>query len=104
MKININEKAMNYIKERNIENIVVDIDMDSKAACCGAGTVDFRVFPNAKDRVKNYKKELIDNIEIYYSPNLEFYFKDESPLDISSFGISKFQKLYVTNEINFMKD
>lgn len=104
MIVEIDEKAKKYIKNKNINNIVLDIDMDSKAACCGAGSIDFVVFTNAKDKVKNYKLIKEDKLDIYYSPNLEFYFKENDKLYISSFGISKFQKLYITNEINILSN
>lgn len=102
MKVSFSKKAQDFIKEKNIENIVVDIDLDSKAACCGLGSVDFKILENSKDKVKNYKKADSDFIDVYFSPSLNFYFEDDSIMDIGCLGLLNFKKLYVTNEINVL--
>lgn len=102
MKVNFSKKAEEFIKEKNIENLVVDIDLDSKAACCGMGSVDFKISKNAKDKVQNYKKADSDLIDVFFSPSLNFYFDEDSVLDIGCAGLYKFKKLYVANEINIL--
>ncbi|MGO3017833.1 MAG: iron-sulfur cluster biosynthesis family protein [Anaerococcus sp.] len=102
MKINFSKKSKDFIKQKHIDNLVIDIDLDSKSACCGMGSVDFNINYNSKDKVKNFKKADSDLIEVYYSPSLNFYFDKDSILDIGCIGISKFKKLYVANEINIL--
>ncbi|MDD7305894.1 MAG: CC/Se motif family (seleno)protein [Peptoniphilaceae bacterium] len=102
MKVSFSNKAKEFIKEKNIDNLVVDLDLNSKANCCGMGSVDFKVTENAKDKVKNYKKADSDLIDVYFSPSLNFYFDDNSILDIGCVGLLKFKKLYVANEINIL--
>lgn len=104
MKINFSKKAMAYVNDKKISNIVIDIDLDSKASCCGLGAVDFVIMSNAKDKFKNYKKADSVLTEVYYSPSLEFYFNDESIMDIGCVGFFNFKKLYVANEINILAD
>lgn len=104
MKVSFSKKAQEFIKEKNIKDLVVDIDLDSKAACCGLGSVDFAILENAKDKVKNYHKADSDFVDVYYSPSLNFYFDNESILDIGCAGILKFKKLYVANEVNILSN
>lgn len=102
MKVSFSKKAKEFIKEKNINNLVVDIDLDTKGACCGIGSVDFAIIENAKDKVINYKKADSDLIDVYYSPSLNFYFDGDSILDIGCAGFLKFKKLYVSNEVNVL--
>lgn len=104
MKIEFSKQAKDYINEKNIDNIVVDIDLDSKAACCGFGSVDFKIIENAQDKVRNFKHGQSDFIDVSYSPSLEFYFDNNSIMDIGCAGFFKFKKLYVKNEINVLAD
>lgn len=102
MKVSFSKKAKEFIKEKNIDNLVVDLDLDTKGACCGFGSVDFKIMENSKDKVTNYKKAESDLIDVYYSPSLNFYFDSDSILDIACAGLLKFKKLYVANEINVL--
>lgn len=104
MKINFSKKSKDFIKEKSIDNIVIDIDIDSKSACCGMGSVDFDIKYNSKDKVKNFKKADSDLLDVYYSPALNFYFNEDSIIDIGCVGFSRFKKLYVANEINILAD
>ncbi|NVF10703.1 hypothetical protein HV819_01555 [Anaerococcus sp. AGMB00486] len=103
MKIKFDEKSKKYIKKNKIKNIVIQVDRNSKQACCGLGSIDFEVFINSKHKVKNFKHINKNDLEIYYEPSLEFYFKDDDEILIKIIGFLNFKKLYVANEINVLK-
>lgn len=103
MKIKLDKKAKNYIKKNKINDIVIQIDQDSKQACCGLGSIDFKIYLNSKDEVKNFKNVNLKDLEVYYEPSLEFYFKDDDEVLIKLIGFLNFKKLYIANEINILK-
>lgn len=102
MKFKIEEKAKEYIDDKNIKSLLIKIDQDSKEACCGLGSVDFTISENI-DKVKGFKKIKDEKIDIYYEPNMEFYFRDDDEVIIGLFKFFKFRKLLIKNEINILK-
>lgn len=103
MKIIFDDKAKKFIKEKNIKDIVIQIDKDSKNACCGLGSIDFEIYTNSKDKVKNFKKFKNEYLDIYYEPNIEFYFEDDDEMIIKLIRFLAYKKLYVANEVNVLK-
>lgn len=103
MRIEFDKKAKKYIKDKDIKDIIIQLDNDSKSACCGLGSVDFKIYINSKDKIKNLKKIDFGNIEIYYEPAIDFYFSSNQKMLIKTIGILNFKNLYVANEINVLK-
>lgn len=100
MKFIIKDKAKEYAKKKNIKEIYINPDLDSKEACCSIGTVDFDVSTKLIGNKEVYKKFTSDDIDIYVNPNFFSFVKDDLEIEISAFGIGNFKKLYIVNEIN----
>lgn len=103
MKFKFDKKAKQFIKNKKIDNIVIQTDNDTKSACCGLGAIDFNVYTNCKEKIKNFKKVKLDNVEIYYEPAMDFYFEENEEILIALIGIFSFKKLAIANEVNILK-
>lgn len=104
MNFSFTDVAKNYIKKQNIEDLYISIDINSKAACCGVGTVDLLVTRDKKGSYDHFHQASLGELTIHYDPNLAYYFNDESSINIAAFGIGRFKTLFVTNEINVFSD
>lgn len=100
MKFIISEKAKDYTLKKNIKEIFINPDLDSKETCCTIGTVDFDVSTKLLGNKETYKKYTNSGIDIYVNPNFFSFVKDDMEIEISAFGIGSFKKLYIVNEIN----
>lgn len=103
MKFKIEDKAKKYIDDENIKNLLVKIDSESRDACCGLGNIDFLIDKNISKKPKGFKSYSKEKIEIFYDPNLEFYFKEDDEVIIGTFKFLKFRKLLIKNEIDVLK-
>jgi hypothetical protein len=102
MKFTFTDKAKKYIEDKKIDKIMITTNTSSRNSCCGVGTVDFDIHRDFDKEPEKFKKEVNENLEIFYSPALSYYFKDDDLVNISSLGLGKFKKLYVTNEVNVL--
>lgn len=100
MKFILNDKAKDYAKKKNIKEIYINPDLDSKETCCTIGTVDFDVSTKLVGNKEAYKKYTDSDVDIYVNPNFFSFVKDDMEIEISAFGIGSFKKLYIVNEIN----
>lgn len=102
MNFILSDKALAFLKKKNISEIFVNPDVDVKASCCSVGTFDFDISTKDNEDTKRYKKIEVSNISIFYNPTIELYLKDLEDTDIviSAIGLGNFKKLYVENEIN----
>lgn len=100
MKFIITEKAKTYITKKNIKEIYINPDLDSKEACCGIATVDFDVSTKLVGNKETYRKFSDKDIDIYVNPNFFSFVKDDMEIEISAFGIGSFKKLDIETEIN----
>lgn len=101
MKFIISDKAKDFADKKNIKEIFINPDLDSKEACCTVGTVDFDVSTKLIGNKEYYKKYSDKNIDIYVNPNFFSFIKDKDmEIEISAFGFGTFKKLYIKNEIN----
>ncbi|MCI7238046.1 MAG: hypothetical protein SOU08_06630 [Anaerococcus sp.] len=101
MNFLIDDKAKTFLDKKNIREIYVNPDLDTKGACCGPGVCDF-VVTTKEDNKDNYKKERSKDIDIFYHPNLTMFFEDSEEILISAFGLGPIKKLYVANEKNLL--
>ena len=67
------EKALDFLKKKNIEKIFINPDVDAKASCCSLAVFDLDI--STKD-------------------------SEDTEIIISAIGLGSFKKLYVENEIN----
>lgn len=102
MNFILKDKALNYLKKKNIDKIFVNPDVDVKASCCSVGTYDFDISTKENEDTSRYKKVEVSGISIFYNPTIELYLKgkEDTEIIISAVGIGNFKKLYVENEIN----
>lgn len=102
MNFILKDKALNYLKKKNIDKIFVNPDVDVKASCCSVGTYDFDISTKENEDTSRYKKVEVSDISIFYNPTIELYLKEreDTEIIISAVGIGNFKKLYVENEIN----
>lgn len=100
MKFTFTDKAKKYIEDKKIDKIMITTNTNSRNSCCGVGTVDFDIHLDFEKKSEKLKKESVENVEIFYAPALSYYFKDEDIINISTLGLGKFKKLYITNEVN----
>lgn len=101
MNFILKDRALTYLKKKNINKIFINPDVDVKASCCSVATYDFNI-STKDDDISRYKTEEVSSISIYYNPTIELYFKrkEDQEIIISAMGIGNFKKLYVANEIN----
>lgn len=101
MNFILKDRALAYLKKKNINKIFINPDVDVKASCCSVATYDFNI-STKDDDTSRYKMEEISGISIYYNPTIELYFngKEDQEIIISAMGLGNFKKLYVINEIN----
>lgn len=101
MKFRITDKAKAFADKKNIREIFINPDLDSKESCCTVGTVDFDVSTKVLGNKDHYRKYANKDIDIYVNPNFfSFVNDDEMEIEISAFGFGSFKKLYIKNEIN----
>ena len=102
MNFILNDKALAFLKKKNINKIFVNPDVDVKASCCSVSTFDFDISTRDNEDTKRYKKVEVSNISIFYNPTIDLFFKGREDIDIiiSAIGLGNFKKLYVENEIN----
>lgn len=100
MKFIITNKAKDFLAKKNIKEIFINPDLDSKEACCTIGTVDFDVSTKLLGNKDHYRKFSDKDIEIFVNPNFFSFVSDDMEIEISAFGFGTFKKLYITNEIN----
>lgn len=102
MNFILKDKALSYLKNKNIDKIFVNPDVDVKACCCGVGSFDFDISIKDDEDISRYKKEEVSDISIFYNPTLELYLEGREDMEIiiSAMGLGKFKKLYVENELN----
>lgn len=102
MKFTLNKKALEFAKKKNINFLFIDPDLNAKENCCTIGTVEFSISHKDNGDRERYLKygEEVDNIEIYYNPNIDFFIDEDEEIEISVFGIGNFKKFYIVNEIN----
>lgn len=100
MKFILSKKAKDYFIKKNIREIFINPDLDSKETCCTIGTVDFDVSTKLFGNKESYRKFSDSGIDIYVNPNFFSFVKDHTEIEISAFGIGSFKKLYIVNEIN----
>ena len=102
MNFILSDKALAFLKKKNISKIFVNPDVDVKASCCSVGTFDFDISTKDNEATKRYKKVEVSNISIFYNPTIDLYLRDLKDKDIiiSAIGLGNFKKLYVENEIN----
>ena len=102
MNFILSDKALDFLKKKNINKIFVNPDVDVKACCCGVGSFDFDISIREDEDTSRYKKIDFSGISIFYNPTIELYLKGREDMEIiiSSIGLGKFKKLYVENEIN----
>lgn len=100
MKFIITDKAKEFADKKNIKEIFINPDLDSKESCCTVGTVDFDVSTKLVGNKEHYKKFSDKDIEIFVNPNFFSFVDDDIEIEISAFGFGTFKKLYITNEIN----
>lgn len=102
MNFILKDKALNYLKKKNIDKIFINPDVDVKASCCSVGTYDFDISTKENEDPSRYKKVVVSGISIFYNPTIELYLKgrEDTEIIISAVGIGNFKKLYVENEIN----
>lgn len=102
MNFILSDKALAFLKKKNINKIFVNPDVDVKASCCSVGTFDFDISTRDNEDTKRYKKVEVSNISIFYNPTIDLFFKGHEDTDIviSAIGLGNFKKLYVENEIN----
>ncbi|MGF0095166.1 hypothetical protein ACQRC6_01890 [Peptoniphilus sp. SGI.035] len=101
MNFILKNRALAYLKKKNINKIFINPDVNVKASCCSVATYDFDI-STKDDDTSRYKMEEVSGISIYYNPTIKLYFKgkEDQEIIISAMGIGNFKKLYVTNEIN----
>lgn len=100
MKFILSKKAKDYVIKKNIREIFINPDLDSKETCCTIGTVDFDVSTKLLGNKEVYRKFTDSGIDIFVNPNFFSFVKDDMEIEISAFGIGSFKKLYIVNEIN----
>lgn len=102
MNFILSDKALAFLKKKNINKIFVNPDVDVKASCCSVGTFDFDISTRDNEDTKRYKKVEVSNISIFYNPTIDLYLKglEDTDIIISAIGLGNFKKLYVENEIN----
>lgn len=100
MKFIITKTAKDFADKKNITEIFINPDLDSKETCCTIGTVDFDVSTKLIGNKEAYKKFTDSGIDIYVNPNFFSFVNDDIEIEISAFGIGSFKKLYIKTEIN----
>ncbi|MDU5806649.1 MAG: hypothetical protein E6Z55_04160 [Peptoniphilus harei] len=102
MNFILKDKALDFLKKKNINRIFINPDIDYKACCCSVGSFDFDVSTRDNEDTSRYKKIDVSGISIFYNPTIDLYLKDREDTDIiiSAMGFGNFKKLYVENEIN----
>ena len=100
MKFTLTKKAQDFALKKNIKDLFINPDLDSKEACCTIGTVDFDVSTKLVGKKEAYKKYSDKDIDIYVNPNFFFFVKDDMEIEISVFGLGAFKKFYLKTEIN----
>lgn len=100
MKFIITKTAKDFADKKNIREIYINPDIDSKETCCTIGTVDFDVSTKLIGNKEAYKKFSDQDIDIFVNPNFFSFVKDDMEIEISAFGIGLFKKLYIKTEIN----
>lgn len=102
MNFILSDKALAFLKKKNISKIFVNPDVDVKASCCSVGSFDFDISTKDNEDTKRYKKVEVSNISIFYNPTIDLYLKglEDTDIIISAIGLGNFKKLYVENEIN----
>ena len=102
MNFILSDKALAFLKKKNISKIFVNPDVDAKASCCSVGTFDFDISTKDNEDTKRYKKVEVSKISIFYNPTIDLFFKgqDDKEIIISAIGLGSFKKLYVENEFN----
>lgn len=102
MNFILNDKAISYLKKKNINKLFVNPDVDVKACCCGIGTFDFDISTKENEDKSRYKEVEVSGISVFYNPTIELYFegREDTEIIISAVGIGNFKKLFVENEIN----
>ena len=100
MKFIITDKAKDFAAKKDIKEIFINPDLDSKETCCTIGTVDFDVSTKLVGNKEHYQKFSDKDIDIYVNPNLFSFVSETMEIEISAFGFGSFKKLYIKNEIN----
>lgn len=102
MNFIIKDKALDFLKKKNINKIFVNPNIDYKACCCSVGSFDFDISTDDNEDTKRYKKVEVSKISIFYNPTIDLYLNGREDMDIiiSALGLGSFKKLYVENEIN----
>lgn len=96
------DKALDFLKKKNIEKIFVNPDVDVKASCCSLAVFDLDISAKDSEDTGRYKGVRVSGISIFYNPTLDLFFKEreDTEIIISAIGLGSFKKLYVENEIN----
>ena len=96
------DKALDFLKKKNIEKIFVNPDVDAKASCCSLAVFDLDISTKDSEDTGRYKEVRVSGISIFYNPTLDLFFKgrEDTEIIISAIGKKKKKKLYVENEIN----
>lgn len=96
------DKALDFLKKKNIEKIFVNPDVDAKASCCSLAVFDLDISTKDSEDTSRYKEVRVSDISIFYNPTLNLFFKgrEDAEIIISAIGLGSFKKLYVENEIN----
>lgn len=102
MNFIIKDKALDFLKKKNIDKIFINPDIDYKACCCSVGTFDFDISTKKDEDTTRYKEVDFSGISVFYNPTIELYLEGREDMDIviSAMGLGNFKKLYVENEIN----
>lgn len=104
MIFKFSESAQNYLKQKNAKDLIIEIDLNSKKACCSPGTVNFIIRINEKESLKHFKKATYQGLDIYYSPSMEYYFGENDQVKIDCLGLFGLKKIYISNEVNVFRD
>lgn len=96
------DKALNFLKKKNVDKIFINPDVDVKASCCSLASFDLDISINDGEDTSRYKEARVSGISIFYNPTIDLFFKgrEDTEIIISAFGLGNFKKLYVENEIN----
>ena len=102
MNFILKDKALDYLKNKNINKIFINPDLDAKACCCGVGTFDLNISTKENEDTSRYKEVEVSGISVFYNPTTELYFqgREDTEIIISAVGIGNFKKLFVETEIN----
>lgn len=102
MEFSISDKAREYLKEKDINEFFMDLNV-KKSGCCTVPRTEGDFFRQAtQGRV--YKDMQVDDISIHYDPFLEKYIPNGEKAEIDLTGLGPFRRIYLKNSINPFRD